>query len=116
MALSLLFVTWSTEEMSSIVVMGLNVHTAPVEMHKKLAKPQAEWPRAIEELCSLNHIEEAAASGISVSKICLHQFLLYDKGAKSSPRTALRAVSVSSAAVELALVELPNLHTPMQEY
>jgi len=31
-----------------------------VEMREKLAIPEAEWPRAIEELCNLNHIEEAA--------------------------------------------------------
>lgn len=49
-----------TKERSSIVVIGLSVHTAPVEMREKLAIPEAEWPRAIEELCSLNHIEEAA--------------------------------------------------------
>lgn len=42
------------------MVIGLSVHTAPVEMREKLAIPEAEWPRAIGELCSLNHIEEAA--------------------------------------------------------
>ncbi|CAK9155863.1 unnamed protein product [Ilex paraguariensis] len=49
-----------TKERSSIVVIGLSVHTTPVEMREKLAIPEAEWPRAIGELCSLNHIEEAA--------------------------------------------------------
>lgn len=29
-------------------------------MREKLAIPEAEWPRAIGELCGLNHIEEAA--------------------------------------------------------
>lgn len=29
-------------------------------MREKLAIPEADWPRAIGELCSLNHIEEAA--------------------------------------------------------
>ena len=29
-------------------------------MREKLAIPEAEWPRAIAELCGLNHIEEAA--------------------------------------------------------
>lgn len=48
-----------TRERSSILVIGLSVHTAPLEMREKLAIPEAEWPRAIEELCSLNHIEEA---------------------------------------------------------
>ena len=42
------------------MVIGLNIHTAPVEMREKLAIPEAEWPRAITELCNLNHIEEAA--------------------------------------------------------
>jgi len=42
------------------MVIGLSVHTTPVEMREKLAIPEAEWPRAIAELCSLNHIEEAA--------------------------------------------------------
>ncbi|KAF8406145.1 hypothetical protein HHK36_008225 [Tetracentron sinense] len=49
-----------TKERSSIVVIGLSVHTTPVEMREKLAIPEAEWPRAIGELCGLNHIEEAA--------------------------------------------------------
>lgn len=42
------------------MVIGLSIHTAPVEMREKLAIPEAEWPRAIGELCGLNHIEEAA--------------------------------------------------------
>ncbi|XP_059636272.1 glutamyl-tRNA reductase 1, chloroplastic-like [Cornus florida] len=100
-----------TKERSSIVAIGLSVHTAPVEMREKLAIPEAEWPRAIQELCSLNHIEEAAVlstcnrmeiyvvalsqhrgvkevtewmsktSGIPVSEFCQHQFLLYNKDA-----------------------------------
>lgn len=42
------------------MVIGLSVHTTPVELREKLAIPEAEWPRAIGELCGLNHIEEAA--------------------------------------------------------
>lgn len=42
------------------MVIGLSIHTTPVEMREKLAIPEAEWPRAIGELCNLNHIEEAA--------------------------------------------------------
>ena len=49
-----------TKERRSILGIGLSVHTAPVEMRGKLAIPEAEWPRAIGELCGLNHIEEAA--------------------------------------------------------
>ncbi|KAK3423415.1 hypothetical protein EUGRSUZ_F00461 [Eucalyptus grandis] len=97
-----------TKERSSIVVIGLSVHTTPVEMREKLAIPEAEWPRAIGELCSLNHIEEAAVlstcnrmeiyvvalsqhrgvkevtewmsktSGIPVSELCQHRFLLHN--------------------------------------
>lgn len=100
-----------TKERSSIVVIGLSVHTTPVEMREKLAIPEAEWPRAIEELCHLNHIEEAAVlstcnrteiyvvalsqhrgvkevtewmsktSGIPVSALCQHRFLLYNNDA-----------------------------------
>ncbi|KAF8404773.1 hypothetical protein HHK36_009662 [Tetracentron sinense] len=100
-----------TKERSSIVVIGLSVHTAPVEMREKLAIPEAEWPRAIGELCGLNHIEEAAVlstcnrmeiyvvalsqhrgvkevtewmaktSGIPVSELRQHRFLLYNKDA-----------------------------------
>lgn len=39
---------------------GLSIHNAPVEVREKLAVPEAEWPRAIEELTSYPHIEEAA--------------------------------------------------------
>ncbi|XP_027335705.1 glutamyl-tRNA reductase 1, chloroplastic-like [Abrus precatorius] len=100
-----------TKERSSIVVIGLSVHTAPVEMREKLAIPEAECPRAIKELCSLNHIEEAAVlstcnrmeiyvvalsqhrgvkevmewmsktSSVPVSELCEHRFLLYNKDA-----------------------------------
>ncbi|CAK9157911.1 unnamed protein product [Ilex paraguariensis] len=183
-----------TKERSSIVVIGLSVHTTPVEMREKLAIPEAEWPRAIGELCSLNHIEEAAVlstcnrmeiyvvalsqhrgvkevtewmsktSGIPVSEICEHRFLLYNKDAtqhlfevsagldslvlgegqilaqvkqvvkvgqgvvgfgrnisglfkhaitvgkrvRTETNIAAGAVSVSSAAVELALMKLPE--------
>lgn len=48
-----------TNAKSSIMVLGLSIHTTPVEMREKLAVPEAEWPRAIDELSSENHIEEA---------------------------------------------------------
>ncbi|CAA7043351.1 unnamed protein product [Microthlaspi erraticum] len=100
-----------TRERSSIVVIGLSIHTAPVEMRERLAVPEAEWPDAVAELCGLNHIEEAAVlstcnrmeiyvlalsqhrgvkevtewmskrSGISVSDIRQHWFLLYNEDA-----------------------------------
>ncbi|GAB2222398.1 hypothetical protein Droror1_Dr00013615 [Drosera rotundifolia] len=183
-----------TKEKSSILVIGLSIHTTPVEMREKLAIPEAEWPRAIEELCNLNHIEEAAVlstcnrmeiyvvalsqhrgvkevtdwmsktSGIPVAELCEHRFLLYNKDAtqhllevsagldslvlgegqilaqvkqvvrigqgvvgfgrnisglfqhaitvgkrvRSETSIAAGAVSVSSAAVELALLKLPE--------
>ncbi|XP_019156643.1 PREDICTED: glutamyl-tRNA reductase 1, chloroplastic-like [Ipomoea nil] len=183
-----------TKERSSIVVIGLSIHTAPVEMREKLAIPEAEWGRAIEELCNLNHIEEAAVlstcnrmeiyvvalsqhrgvkevtewmskkSGVPSSEICKHRFLLYNNDAtqhifevsagldslvlgegqilaqvkqvvkvgqgvagfgrnisglfkhaitvgkrvRTETNIAAGAVSVSSAAVELALMKLPE--------
>lgn len=42
------------------MVIGLNFHTAPVEIREKLAIPEAQWPQGISELCAMNHIEEAA--------------------------------------------------------
>lgn len=47
------------EKKSSIIAIGLTIHNAPVELREKLAVAQAEWPRAIEELCAYPHIEEA---------------------------------------------------------
>ncbi|CAA0806745.1 Glutamyl-tRNA reductase 2- chloroplastic [Striga hermonthica] len=49
-----------TKESSSIVVIGLNYHATPIEIREKLAIPEEQWPKAIGELCDLNHIEEAA--------------------------------------------------------
>ncbi|OVA18968.1 Quinate/shikimate 5-dehydrogenase/glutamyl-tRNA reductase [Macleaya cordata] len=183
-----------SKEKSSILVVGLSVHTAPVEMREKLAIPEAEWPRAIGELCGLNHIEEAAVlstcnrmeiyvvalswhrgirevtewmaktSGIPASELRQHLFLLRDNDAtqhlfevsagldslvlgegqilaqvkqvvkvgqgvagfgrnisdlfkraitvgkrvRTETNIAAGAVSVSSAAVELALMKLPE--------
>lgn len=100
-----------TKERSSIMVIGLNFHTSPVDIREKLSIPEAQLPQAISELCSLHHIEEAAVlstcnrmeiyvvalsqhrgvkevtewmskvSGVSVSEISRHQFLLYNKDA-----------------------------------
>eukprot|EP01018_Ginkgo_biloba_P026640 Gb_19050 [translate_table: standard] len=49
-----------TREKSCIAVVGLSVHTASVEMREKMAIPEADWPRAIGELCKFPHIQEAA--------------------------------------------------------
>lgn len=100
-----------TRERSSIVVIGLNVHTSPVDMREKLAIPEERWPQAIAELCALNHIEEAAVlstcnrieiyvvalskhrgvkevtewmsktSGVPISELREHRFLLHNKDA-----------------------------------
>lgn len=100
-----------TKEKSCIVVVGLNVHTAPVELREKFNIPEAQWPQAISELCALNHIEEAAVlstcnrieiyvqalsqsrgikevtewmsktSGVPESELRKRRFLLYDKDA-----------------------------------
>ncbi|KAL7600115.1 glutamyl-tRNA reductase 1, chloroplastic [Lactuca sativa] len=100
-----------TKERSSVMVIGLTFHTAPVDIREKLSIPEAQLPQAISELCALNHIEEAAVlstcnrmeiyvvalsqhrgvkevtewmskvSGVSVSEISRHQFLLYNKDA-----------------------------------
>lgn len=51
---------YALEKHSSIIAIGLTVHNAPVELREKLAVPEAEWPRAIDELCAFPHIEEAA--------------------------------------------------------
>jgi glutamyl-tRNA reductase len=93
------------------MVLGLSIHTTPVEMREKLAVPEAEWPRAIDELSSQNHIEEAGVlstcnrfeiyvvavswnrgvkevaewmsktSGISVEDLMEHLFILRDQDA-----------------------------------
>ncbi|MED6134051.1 Glutamyl-tRNA reductase 2, chloroplastic [Stylosanthes scabra] len=100
-----------TKEKSSIIAIGLNIHTAPVEIREKLAIPEAQWPQVITELCALNHIEEAAVlstcnrmeiyvvalsqhrgvkevtdwmsktSGVPIPELCKHQVLLYNKDA-----------------------------------
>ncbi|KAG2491933.1 hypothetical protein HYH03_009666 [Edaphochlamys debaryana] len=51
---------YAGDKKSSIIAIGLTIHNAPVELREKLAVPEAEWPRAIEELCQFPHIEEAA--------------------------------------------------------
>ncbi|KAJ0443075.1 putative glutamyl-tRNA reductase [Helianthus annuus] len=100
-----------TKERSSVMVIGISFHTAPVDIREKLSIPEAQLPQAISELCALNHIEEAAVlstcnrmeiyvvalsqhrgvkevtewmskvSGVPVSEISQHQFLLHNKDA-----------------------------------
>ena len=101
------------EKKSSIIAIGLTIHNAPVELREKLAVPEPEWPRAIEELCAYPHIEEAAvlstcnrleiyvvglsyhravreveewmskASGVDLEEMRPHLFLLRDRDATS---------------------------------
>ncbi|KAL1534439.1 Glutamyl-tRNA reductase 1, chloroplastic, variant 2 [Salvia divinorum] len=100
-----------TKETSSVLVVGFNYHTAPIEIREKLSVPEAQWPQAIGELCTLNHIEEAAVlstcnrleiyvvalsqhrgikevtewmskiSSVPVSELCHHRVLLFNKDA-----------------------------------
>ncbi|CAI9104165.1 OLC1v1002790C1 [Oldenlandia corymbosa var. corymbosa] len=100
-----------TKESSSLMVIGINFRTTPIEIREKLSIPEAQWPQAISELCGLNHIDEAAVlstcnrmeiyvvalsqhrgvkeviewmskrSGVPVSELCEHRFLLYNKDA-----------------------------------
>ncbi|KAL8554844.1 hypothetical protein ACS0TY_002865 [Phlomoides rotata] len=100
-----------TKETSSIIVIGLNYHTAPIEIREKLSIPEVQWSQAIGELCALNHIEEAAVlstcnrmeiyvvalsqhrgikevtewmsklSSVPVSELCHHRFLLFNEDA-----------------------------------
>lgn len=102
---------YALEKHSSIIAIGLTVHNAPVELREKLAVPEAEWPRAIDELCAFPHIEEAAvlstcnrmelyvsalsfhrgvreveewmvqASGVPLEELRPHLFLLRDRDA-----------------------------------
>lgn len=51
---------YAMEKKSTIIAIGLTVHSTPVEIRERLAVPEAEWPRAIAELTSFPHIEEAA--------------------------------------------------------
>ncbi|KAK9818269.1 hypothetical protein WJX72_009775 [[Myrmecia] bisecta] len=51
---------YAMEKKSSIIAIGLTIQHTPVEVREKLAIPEAEWPRAIEELVAFPHIEEAA--------------------------------------------------------
>lgn len=51
---------YAGQKKPSIIAIGLTIHNAPVELREKLAVPEAEWPRAIEELVGFPHIEEAA--------------------------------------------------------
>ncbi|CAN4111889.1 unnamed protein product [Withania somnifera] len=94
-----------TKKSSNIMIIGLD------NINEKSIYSRIEWPQAIRELCSLNHIEEAAVlstckrieiyvlalsqnhgiqevtewmskySGVAVTELCQHRFLLYNQDA-----------------------------------
>eukprot|EP00210_Caulerpa_lentillifera_P002713 g2593.t1 len=100
-----------TEKRNSLVAMGITVQNCPVAIREKLAIPEAEWPRAIDELTTYPHLEEAAvlstcnrmevyvmalswhrgvkeiedwlcrASGVPIEELRPHLFLLKDRDA-----------------------------------
>lgn len=51
---------YASDNKHSIISIGLTIHDAPVELREELAIAEAEWPRAIKELSSYHHIQEAA--------------------------------------------------------
>ena len=50
---------YTRERRSSIISIGLSIHTAPVDMREKLAVPEDRWEDAVRQLTSYPHIEEA---------------------------------------------------------
>ena len=50
---------YASEAKSSIVSIGLSIHTCPVEVREKMAVPEDKWEEAVAELCSYPHVEEA---------------------------------------------------------
>ncbi|GMH13658.1 hypothetical protein Nepgr_015499 [Nepenthes gracilis] len=118
-----------SKERSSVVVIGLSVRTALLEMREKLAIPEVEWPLAIED-------SVLTCNGMEIYVVALYQHCevkevtewmsKYNKdaiqylfevsagmdclvlGKRTESNIAAGAVSVSSAAVELALMKLPE--------
>mmetsp|Transcript_33283 Transcript_33283/g.53288 ORF Transcript_33283/g.53288 Transcript_33283/m.53288 type:complete len:550 (-) Transcript_33283:306-1955(-) len=50
---------YASEAKSSIMSIGLSIHTCPVEIREKLAVPEDKWEEAVAQLCSYPHVEEA---------------------------------------------------------
>lgn len=50
---------YTRERRSSVIGIGLSIHTAPVSMRERLAVPEEHWKSAIKQLTSYPHIEEA---------------------------------------------------------
>ncbi|KAF9622885.1 hypothetical protein IFM89_035118 [Coptis chinensis] len=58
----------------SIIVLGLSIHTTPVEMREKLGIPDSSWHRGVRELTEWM----AKTSGIPASELRHHLFMLRD--------------------------------------
>jgi len=50
---------YAQEPKSSIIAVGLTVHTAPVEVRERLAVPEERWNECVGQLCEHPHIEES---------------------------------------------------------
>ena len=50
---------YASEAKSSIVSIGLSIHTCPVEVREKMAVPEDKWEEAVKQLTSFPHVEEA---------------------------------------------------------
>ena len=50
---------YESERKSSIVTVGLSIHSCPVEIREKMAVPAEAWGEAVKDLTSYPHIEEA---------------------------------------------------------
>ncbi len=50
---------YASEAKSSIVSIGLSIHTCPVEVREKMAVPEDKWEEAVAQLCAYPHVEEA---------------------------------------------------------
>lgn len=104
---------YASEAKSSIVSIGLSIHTCPVEIREKMAVPEDKWEEAVKQLCAFPHVEEAAIlstcnrmeiyvvglswhrsvreveewmsqySGIPLAELKEHMFLLRDQDATS---------------------------------
>ncbi|GKE53589.1 glutamyl-tRNA reductase 1, chloroplastic-like protein [Tanacetum coccineum] len=71
-----------TKERSSVTVIGLSFHTTPVGIREKLSIPEI-YVVALSQHRGVKEVTEwmSKVSGVSVSKISQHQFLLQNKDA-----------------------------------
>ena len=61
-----------------VMVVGVSVHSTPVEIREKLAVAKEDWPVAIEQLVQYSHIQEAGVlstcNRMEVRAACLFWF------------------------------------------